>query len=89
MLCYRCHFEWCHRAELAAMNYCRAFDAVFIPAVLSTHIIVVQIPDPRTDVVNKAARKMQTATSCHDDSVYRNVLQQLPKWGRVSKGVPR
>lgn len=94
MLRYRCHFEWCHRAKLAALNYCRPFDAVYIPAVLSTHIIILQIPDPRPDIVNKAAQKhkqqrlvmmIQHIGMSHCFAVD----QQLANWGRVAKGVPR
>lgn len=68
MLRYQCYFEWCHSVKLAALNYCRPFDAVFIPAVLSTRIIILQIPDPGSDIVNNAAQKTQAETSCHDDS---------------------
>lgn len=57
MLRYKCYFEWCHSVKLAALNYCRPFDAVYIPAVLSTHIIMLQIPHPGPDIANNAAQK--------------------------------
>lgn len=57
MLRYRCYFEWCHSVKLAALNYCRPFDAVYSPAVLSTHIIILQIPDPGPDIGNNTAQK--------------------------------
>lgn len=71
MLRYKCYFEWCHSVEVAQLNYCRSFDAVYIPAVLSTHIIILQIPDLRPDIANNAAQKLRT--SCHDDSAQRNL----------------
>lgn len=57
MLPCRSYFEWCHGVKLAALNYCRPFDAVYIPAVLSTHIIILQILHPGPDIANNAAQK--------------------------------
>lgn len=70
MLPYRCYFEWCHSVKLAALNYCPSFDAVYIPAVLSTHIIILQIPNPGPDIANYTAQKHKQVTSCHDDSAH-------------------
>lgn len=57
MLRYGCYFKWGHSVKLAALNYCRSFDAVYIPAVLSTHKIILQIPDSGPDIANNAAKK--------------------------------
>lgn len=61
MLPYRGYFEWCHGVKVAALNYCRPFDAVYIPAVLSTHIIVLQIPDSGPDNTEQEHRQQRLA----------------------------
>lgn len=57
MLGYKCYFEWCHGVKLAALNYGPPFDAFYIPAVLSTHMIIQQIPDPGPGIAIRESEK--------------------------------